>query len=439
MKAYYLNSPKGRIDFHLPETWHVVNNAILRAEKANRSISRLVTEAVDNPIGAPPLSGLLGGKKNIAVIVDDLTRPTPRKAILTALLDRFHACGVRNDQVTVLIGLGTHRPLTEAEIKDTFGETLYRDIRIVNHDCHADDLVSMGTLRYGGELKINRAAATADLRIAIGSILPHPFAGFGGGPKLVLPGIANYEAIRKHHLALMIAKGVVLGNCEGNPWRDEIYEAARLAKLEFVVNTIFDSDEDVKAIVAGDFRKAHPTGIAMCSKELGVTFDQAADVTISSAFPYTEGSQILKPVVAATMVTKKGGTLLLYASGIEGGKFPASLLEAFDAAFSKAAGVDRRQLVVDCLKDGRCIAPNAAMDFNSALNIALLAQNRMKILLVSPDADKKQATRLGFDYADSLQEAIERVAGDVSEATVNVLPSGGLVLPLIAGSMQFDW
>jgi nickel-dependent lactate racemase len=299
--------------------------------------------------------------------------------------------------------------------------------------------VPIGTLPYAGELKIHPAAAAADLRIAIGSILPHPFAGFGGGPKLVLPGIANFEAIRRHHLALMIAKGVVLGNCDGNPWRDEIYEAAKLAKLDFIVNALYDADEDVKAIVAGHYEKAHPLGAAMCAKEMGVSFDQTADVTISSAFPYTEGPQILKPLVAATMVTKKGGTLLMYAGGIKGGRLPESLLEAFDAAFSAASGGDTRQLVIDCLRDGRCVVPDAPMDFNSALNTVLLAQKRLKSVLVSPDADEKQVGRLGFDYASSLQEAIDMVARDRASATVNILPSGGLVLPLLAEGVRFEW
>ncbi len=439
MKKYYLNSPGGKIDFLLPDTWRVVNNAVLKAEKANRSVSELVIEAVGNPLGTPPLSTFLKGKKNVTLIVDDLTRPTPKRAILTPLLEVFHACGVRNDQITVLIGLGTHRPLTESEIRETLGPALCKDVRIVNHDCHAPDLVSVGTLRYGGELKIHPAAAAADLLIAVGSILPHPFAGFGGGPKLVLPGIANYEAIRKHHLALMIAKGVVLGNCEGNPWRDEIHEAAKLARLDFVVNAIFDADEDVKAVIAGDYREAHPAGAAMCAKELGVPFDQTADVTISSAFPYREGPQILKPMVAATMVTKKGGTLLMYAGGITGGRFPEPLLEAFDAAFSAAAGGDTRQFVIDCLRDGKCVVPDAPMDFNSALNTVLLAQKRIRTLLVSPDADEQQAKRLGFEFADSLQKAIDLIASDRGSATVNILPSGGLVLPLLAEDIRFEW
>ena len=439
MQKYYLNSPGGKIDFLLPDTWRVVNNAVLKAEKVSKSISEMVTEAVGSPLGTPPLSSLLKGKKSVTVIVDDLTRPTPKKAILTALFELFDTSGVRKDQVTVVIGLGTHRPLTGSEIEETFGPSLCRGLRVVNHDCRAPDLVPVGTLRYGGELKIHPAAAAADLLIAVGSILPHPFAGFGGGPKLVLPGIANFEAIRRHHLALMIADGVVLGNCEGNPWRDEIYEAAALAELDFVVNAIFDADEDVKAIVAGDYQEAHPIGAAMCANELGVAYDQTADVTITSAFPYTEGPQILKPLVAATMVTKKGGTLLIYAGGIIGNRFPESLLKAFDVAFSAAAGGDTRQLVIDCLRDGKCVVPNAPMDFNSALNTVLLAQKRIRTLLISPDTDEDQVRRLGFDYVPSLQQAIEMIARDRSSATVNILPSGGLVLPLLADGIRFSW
>lgn len=439
MKKYYLNSPGGKVEFSLPDTWQVVNNAVLKAEKTDKTVSELVVEAIGSPFGTPPLSSLIKGKKRVTVIVDDLTRPTPKKEILTTLLRLFDGWGVRKDQVTVLLGLGTHRPLTGAEIEEAFGPALCRDLRIINHDCHSTDLVPVGTLRYGGELKIHPAAAGADFLIAVGSILPHPFAGFGGGPKLVLPGIANFEAIRSHHLALMIAKGVVLGNCDGNPWRDEIYEAARLAGLDFVVNTVFDADEDVKAVVAGDYREAHPFGSALCAKELGVAYDRTADVTISSAFPYTEGPQILKPMVAATMVTKKGGTLLMYAGGIKGGRFPEDLLEAFDVAFRAAGGGDTRQLVIGCLRDGRCVVPDAPMDFNSALNTVLLAQERIETVLVSRDADEEQARRIGFRYAGSLQRAIDAIAARRKEATVNILPSGGLVLPLLADSVRFDW
>jgi len=181
---------KGRreIPLAVPEGWQVTAYAELKAESLQVSIPELVREAVETPVGAAPLSELLRGRKRIVIVVDDLTRPTPRRPMLEALLDFLAAQGVADEQIDVVIGGGTHRPLSEAEIAGAFGEELCRRIRIVNHDCHAPDLVSVGTLPCAGEVFINRLFMEADLRIALGSILPHPWNGLGGGGKLVLPG-----------------------------------------------------------------------------------------------------------------------------------------------------------------------------------------------------------------------------------------------------------
>ena len=181
------------------------------------------------------------------------------------------------------------------------GRELSKEIRFVSHDCHAPDLVSVGTLKHGGDLRINPLAAEADLRIAVGSILPHPFAGFGGGAKAVLPGIAGYESIRDHHIALMLAEGTSTGNCNAdNGFLAEIREAGRLAGLDFIVNAVYDADEEVKAVVAGNFEEAHKAGTEICSKELGVPFDRFADVTIMSSFPYTDGPRFSSPWLLRT-------------------------------------------------------------------------------------------------------------------------------------------
>jgi lactate racemase len=438
VEKYFLNGQSGKAYFELPETWQVVRNAMLKGEKADRSISQMVSEAVTNPVGTLPLAELVKGRKNIVIISDDIARPTPRKAILTCILNHLSQYGVRSNQITVLIGLGTHRPLTQDEIGNMFGEALIKEIRFINHDCHSDELASIGTLKYGGDLRIHPLAAEADLRIAVGSILPHLFAGFGGGAKLVFPGIANYEAIRKHHIALMVAGGVSLGNVGSNPFRDEIWEAGRLAKLDFIINAVYDFNENVTGIVAGHFDKAHEFGAGLCLKEVGVHFNQLADVTITSAFPYTEGPQIMKPLCPAAMVTKKGGIVILYADEIKGGRLPTPLLEAFDTAFSISSG-DMRQTVFDFLRRGELILPNAPMDFNAALNTTLLYLSRVKILLVSKVVDEHQAARLGFGYASSVQKAIEKVAEDIPKAAANILPSGGMVLPLLPESMRFEW
>jgi nickel-dependent lactate racemase len=358
--------------------------------------------------------------------------------MLTPLVEHLRESGVQHSQITVLIGTGTHRPVPEAEIARLYGEALCKEVRFVTHDCHAEDLVSVGTLKHGGNLKIHPLAAGADFRIAVGSVLPHPFAGFGGGAKAVLPGIASYESVRDHHVELMIDKGTFVGNRESNLFLNEILEAGRLAKLDFIVNAVYDSDDDVKAIVAGHFEEAHRAGVEMCVKELGVRFDQPADVTLLSSFPYTEGPQVLKPLCVSNVVTKKGGVVILYASYIKDGGFAEPLLGAFDTAFAKAGG-DVKQLIVDNTRDHKPLIPGLAMDFNSALNMTMLFASRTRMFLVSEDADKAQAARLGFDYTTSLQDAIDRVAKDVPRATVNILPSGGVVLPMIPESMRIEW
>ena len=439
MSRYFLMGPEEKVLFDLPEKWKVLTNAVLEAEEIHQTIPEMVGHAIGNPMGTLPLKELIKPTDRVTIIVDDMTRPTPKKELLACLLDHFRAFGVPMDQIDVVIGLGTHRPLADEEIKGVFGEDICRDIRFTNHDCRSGDLVPVGRLPHAGEVRIHPLVAKADFRMTIGSIIPHPFNGFGGGAKLIFPAVANYEAIRDHHTALMIAEGVQLGNLRSNPFHDEISEAARLAKLDFIVNAVYDSKERVKAIVAGHFEKAYSVGAQMCLEECGVKFSAGADVTIASTFPYTEGPQLMKPLGPATAVTKKGGTVILFASTIRGGRLPEPFLQSFDTAFAMCGTKDAKQLVLDCLLDRTVIVPDAPMDFNCALDITLLYLSRVNVVLVSKDADDEQAARLGFGFSKSLDEAIATLSKGIPDATVNILPSGGLVIPVVNEEMIFAW
>jgi nickel-dependent lactate racemase len=438
MQEYFLVGKGGqKAFFQLPGAWKVLTNAVIAGESVKQSIYKMVGEALEKPIGSAPLAKLVKSTDKVAIIIDDFTRPTPKREILSCLLDHLDKYGVAKKQIDVIFATGTHRPVSRAEIEENFGSKLSQEIRFSNHDCRSPELVSVGRLKYMGELKLNPLVVKADLRIGIGSIIPHPMNGFGGGAKIVFPGISNYEAIRNHHCALMIAKGASLGNIRNNPYRNEICEAGRLAKLDFIINAFYNSNEDVKGIAAGHFEKAQEFGADMTLKELAVDFNEVSDVTIVSAFPYTEGTQVMKPLGPATMITKMGGIVILYASAIEGGGFPTPFLEAFDFALANSRG-EPKQLVLNSLRNGKPIIPAAPMDLNAALNITLLYLSRVKVLLVSKDADEKQAARLGFDYVKSLDEAIEIVAKQNPMATVNLLPAGGLVIPLVKNSLSFD-
>jgi len=411
-----------------------VNNLDLNADEVSKPICDLVVESLANPIGTPPLSKMIKPTDKVVILVDDFARPTPKGEVLGCVVRHLESLGVRREQIDVLFALGTHRPLSEAEVREALGE-FFGKIRYSNHDSQSDKLVPVGRIKTGGQVKINPLLMEADFRIGIGSVVPHPFSGFGGGPKIIMPGVANFDAIRAHHMALMIAPGTSLGNLAGNQFYDEICQVARMAKLNFVVNAVYNAKEEVKEIVSGDFIKAHHKGIDLTRRELQVKIDQVADVSIASSFPYDEGPQIMKPLGVPTMMTRKGGTVILMAS-VRGGKLPDVLYEAFDRAAELAHG-DPKRMVLDALREGTPIAPKAPMDFNCALMHTLLYQSHAKVLLVSRNIDKDQAARLGFGYASSLEEAIQRVSKDVPKAEVNILPAGGLLIPVMKEELTF--
>lgn len=435
MDQYFLWEKGQKRYFSLPSGWRVLNNLAVESEKVEKAVSEMVEDSLSNPIGTKTLEEMIKPTDKIVIVVDDLTRPTPKKDILRSLIHHLARLGIKYDQMEILFGLGTHRALFDEEVEKLLGEEIIGKIRYSNHDCRSDKLISIGRLETGGEVKINPLFIEADFRIAIGSILPHPFSGFGGGPKIIMPGVANYEAIREHHIAYMMAPGTCLGNLQNNNFFKETCEVARKAKLNFIINAIFNSREEVKAIVSGHFEKAHRFGADICLREFAVKVEQTADVSIVSAFPYDEGPQIMKPLGPATMVTKPGGTVILYVT-VRGGRLPDNLVQAFDTAFDLCEG-DPKRLVLDYLCEGKLIVPNAPMDFNCALDIALLYLSRVKVIMVAQDIDKAQAARLGFGHSNSLEEAIQMVSRDVPCADVNILPAGGLVIPIMKEELRF--
>lgn len=433
MDGYFLLCKGGKVGFEVPQAWKVLNNALLDSESAPMSVYDLVHRAIENPAGTTPLKELIKPSDKVAVIVDDCTRPTPRKEILACLFDRFEEYGVSLEQIDIVFALGTHRPMTDEEITSAVGAKLKAKVRCWNHDAWSPDLVPIGKLPGAGEIRIHPLVAGADFRISVGSILPHPMNGFGGGAKNLFPGVGNFEAIRDHHNALMVSEGVAFGKIKGNPFLDEVCQAAKMGRLNFIVNAVYNPREDVKAIVTGDFIKAYERGAALSLDEYSVRIDEKADVTLTSTFPYEEGPQLIKPVCPAVEVTREGGFVILYADRIAGGGLPEPLMQAFDAAYATGCA-DTKELVLTCMREGRLLAPNVAMDFNCALDLTLLHLNRVHVILVSRDADETQAKRLGFLYAGTIEEAFKLVEARngrrKDRTTLNILPSGGVIVPM---------
>ena len=226
--------------------------------KAELGEDELVRKAMAAPIGSARLSELARGKKTATIIVSDHTRPVPSKHILPFMLAELRE-GNPDIDITLLIATGFHRPTSHEELVNKVGEKIANEEKFVCHDSRsAEDNVDIGVLPSGARLVIDKVAANTDLLIAEGFIEPHFFAGFSGGRKSVLPGVCSKVTVLGNHCSKFIDSPCArTGILEGNPLHIDMVAAARMAKLQYIVNVVIDEEKRVAAAFAGDPIQAH--------------------------------------------------------------------------------------------------------------------------------------------------------------------------------------
>ncbi len=281
----------------------------------------LVRESLANPIGAPRLRELAKGKRRITVIASDHTRPVPSRVIMPQMLAEIRA-GNPDAEITLLIATGLHRSTTRDELAAKFGDEIVDRERIVVHDCDdTANLVSLGKLPSGGNLIVNRLAVETDLLVSEGFIEPHFFAGFSGGRKSVLPGIASRETVMYNHNAGFIdSPNARTGVLEGNPIHKDMLFAARAAKLAFVVNVVIDAAHKPIFSVAGDCEEAHRAGRDFLASQCQVAAIPA-DIAVSTngGYPLDQNIyQSVKGMTAAEATVKPGGVIIMFAQAADG-------------------------------------------------------------------------------------------------------------------------
>ena len=258
MSRYEFPYGREKISCEIPE--ERVSGVIvsqLHSYNPGKTEQALIAEAMENPIGSARLSELARGKNNIVLIASDHTRPVPSKVIMPEMLRQIRQ-GNPNAKITILIATGCHRGTTKDELVSKFGEEIVANEDIYIHDCTDDEmLVNIGVLPSGGQCVVNRLAVEADLLVAEGFIEPHFFAGFSGGRKSVLPGIAGRTTVLANHCSEFIAHpNARTGILEGNPLHIDMVAAAQMAKLQFIVNVVIDEEKktvaakELEAIVA---------------------------------------------------------------------------------------------------------------------------------------------------------------------------------------------
>ena len=283
--------------------------------------AELVRAAMASPIGCAPLSELARGKKNVVIIASDHTRPVPSKLIIPPMLEEIRGASP-DAEITILIATGCHRGTTIAELEDKFGCDIVKNERIIVHDCDDRDmLVDIGTLPSGGRCEINRLAIEADLLVAEGFIEPHFFAGFSGGRKSVLPGVAGRSTVLANHCFEFIDHPRArTGSLEGNPVHEDMVWAAKTAGLTFIVNVVLDSDKNVIFAAAGDTFAAHAAGVDFLRSRCSVhAIPSAIVISTNGGYPLDQNVyQAVKGMTAAEATVRKDGVIIMIAKSDDG-------------------------------------------------------------------------------------------------------------------------
>lgn len=294
-----------------------------------------IEEALLKPIDSKPLRYIAKQSGTVGIVINDITRPMPYKLILPILLRELR--GVPDEQILLFNATGTHRPNTEAELQEMLGDEVLSRYRIIQNDSRDRPSYKLvGTIRSGNEIRLHKEYLNCETQILTGFIEPHFFAGFSGGGKAVMPGLALLETVLKNHSVKNIDHPkATWGVTYGNPIWEEIQQAALLAPPSFLLNVALNRDKEITAVFAGDFRKAHERGCAYVKKNAMAAVEKPYDIVITSNSGYPldlNMYQAVKGMSAASQVVKKGGSIIVAADCQDGipdyGEYGRLLLEA---------------------------------------------------------------------------------------------------------------
>lgn len=381
--------------------------------------------ALEFPTGTRPLREWWQRGRGVCIVFTDITRATPNHRLIPWLLDHLHSLGVPKVDITLLNSTGTHRGNTPEELDVMLTPEVARNYRIINHDCHATaDCVQFGTTRDGTPALINRWLGNAGLRIITGFIEPHFFAGFSGGPKGIMPGVAGLETVMSNHGARMIGDPhSVFGELDENPIWCEMRDIALRIGPSFLVNVTLNEAREITGVFAGDLLKAHREGCEFVRATAMQKVDAPFDIVITSNSGYPLDMNLyqgVKGMSAAARILKPGGLLILAAECSEG--IPAG--SPFDKLLRDCTGAD------DILQ--KLSTPGFVRAEQWQAQIQSLISKRARILLhssLSDDAVRAAHLTPCNDVGAAVQEELARLGGS---ARIAALPQGPLTIPYVA-------
>ena len=430
---YQVPFDKGEMTFELPSGWHgTVTES--RTSPPIEDVPAAVAEALRNPIGSPPLREMAEPGDTACIVFTDITRASPDYLLVPPVLAELEAAGVRDEDITLLCGIGMHRPSTDEEKIVKLGQAVVDRYRVIdNEPQNPDALVDLGTTESGIPLSVNKVAYEADLLIATGIVEPHQYAGYSGGRKTLAVGAAGEAMIGYTHGPDMVDHpDTRLGQIESNPFHEAITEAARRAGLQFIINVVQDDQKRVVCVRAGEPEAAFAQLVEMAKTIYEVPVPQQYDVAVAGVgFPkdanlYQASRAASYLFFAPEPVVKPGGVLIVPAPCGEGagdGVGEQRFLRAMQEA------TDVQAILDDARQHG--YPPGQQRAFVMA---KVLEQNDV-IIVGAEDPDLIRSAKFLSEPTmdDAFRAASQRLGKDLD---VLIVPHALLTLPIVQRGTQ---
>jgi nickel-dependent lactate racemase len=383
-----------------------------------------ILQALRAPRGTPPLRELVRSWDTVAIVFSDLTRPMPNDRVLPPLLDELVSAGVSDEQIVLVNALGTHRAQTPSELRQMLGDGIVERYGIVQHDTREPgSLVPVATNRAGRPVRVHRAYMEASFRILTGFVEPHMFAGFSGGPKAVLPGIADAEAILDNHSPAMIAHpGATWGVTEGNPMWEEMLAVALATQPGFLLNVTLNQKRQITGVFAGDLVAAHAAGIAAVRETALQAVDEPFDLVITSNSGYPLDLnlyQAVKGMSAAAQIVKPGGDIIVAAECWDGIPDHGQYKQLLWAA-------DTPEELLQ-----RVMAPGFRCQDQWEAQIQAQVQRMAQVHVYADGLSDEELRRALVIPCRSIPDTVARMREKKPAATIAVLPDGPQTVPYV--------
>jgi len=383
-----------------------------------------VRQALLKPVDGQRLSSTPEGP--VVIVTDDFTRPTPSGIICKCIIDRLIELGAEESQITILAAGGLHRPMTQQEMQTKFGIDLLKRVQIRAHDAWDErGLEFLGQTSRGTPVWVNRLVAKASLRFTVGMITAHFLAGYGSGPKTIMPGASGYKTIFHNHGVVSVSPHARMGTTHGNPCWEDMAEVTRMVNPTLALDVVLNTRDEIVDAFHGSPASAQNAGLRLYNSIFGFSLKRKSDIVVASANPmHSYLDQCLKAIIHASMIVREGGTRVVVSPCNEllGPEYLRKLY--YSSLHPKWPTVGEYR---EMMRSGKI------EDVADAVGILkFLESNQSALTLVSDQSFDDDLNNLGLHHAQNVQLAVDdAVKKHGPDATVTIVPYGAVTHPVL--------